>query len=70
MFVFNCKIVEGEQLKVAKCIDEKAKAKKKNLPVEFETYKPVECEICHSEVGVYDERDEIYYFFNILASHS
>lgn len=29
-------------------------------------YRPVRCETCDTQVAVYD-KDEIYYFFNILA---
>ena len=65
MFVFNCHIKKDEQLKMPK---NDANSKKNDL-VEYETYKPVECEICKTEVGVYDDKDEIYYFFNVLASH-
>ena len=39
-------------------------------PQQFESYKPVICEICGVEVGVYDDKDEVYHFFNVLASHS
>jgi len=34
-----------------------------------ETFHPVVCTECNTEVGVYD-RDEVYHFFNVLASHS
>lgn len=33
-----------------------------------EVYHPVRCSECSTEVGVFD-RDEVYHFFNILASH-
>jgi hypothetical protein len=36
----------------------------------YDIFKPVACSICNAEVGVYDETTELYYFFNILASHS
>ncbi|XP_030639513.1 E2F-associated phosphoprotein [Chanos chanos] len=36
---------------------------------EEETYHPVQCTECSTEVAVYD-KDEVYHFFNILASHS
>ena len=32
-------------------------------------YNPVRCTECNTEVGVYDS-DEIYHFFNVLASYS
>lgn len=35
---------------------------------EEEIYYPVKCTECSTEVAVYD-KDEVYHFFNILASH-
>ena len=34
-----------------------------------ETFNPVMCTECNTEVGVYDQ-DEVYHFFNVLSSHS
>ena len=34
-----------------------------------ERYHPVTCTECSSEVAVYDS-DEVYHFFNVLASHA
>ena len=34
-----------------------------------DVYHPVVCTVCNSEVGVYDS-DEVYHFFNVLASHA
>jgi hypothetical protein len=78
MFVFNCNIKQTEQLKFPK---EETKSSKKcknksedmtgsSSTVEYELFRPVECSSCKAEVGVYDEKEEIYHFFNILASHS
>lgn len=33
-----------------------------------EVYHPVKCSECSTEVAVFD-KDEVYHFFNILASH-
>lgn len=33
-----------------------------------EIYHPVQCTECSTEVAVFD-KDEVYHFFNILASH-
>lgn len=33
-----------------------------------EVYHPVRCSECSTEVAVFD-KDEVYHFFNILASH-
>lgn len=38
-----------------------------NTP-EDELYYPVRCTECHTEVAVFD-KDEIYHFFNVIASH-
>ena len=32
-------------------------------------YHPVVCSVCSSEVAVYDS-DEVYHFFNVLASYA
>lgn len=32
-------------------------------------YYSVKCDVCCTQVAVYDE-DEVYHFFNVLASHS
>ena len=40
-----------------------------NQPGMQECYKPVRCTECNTEVAVYDE-DEVYHFFNIVASHA
>lgn len=36
---------------------------------EDEMYHPVKCDQCSTQVAVYD-REEVYHFFNVLASHS
>lgn len=33
------------------------------------TYYPVKCSICTTQVAVHDQ-DDVYHFFNVLASHS
>jgi hypothetical protein len=50
--------------------DEMAVDSKQNETQQFDLYKPVVCEICNVEVGVFDDKDELYHFFNVLASHS
>lgn len=45
-----------------------------NLPTiagaaSMDHYHPVTCSECSSEVAVYDT-DEVYHFFNVLASHA
>ena len=38
--------------------------------IEYDYFNPVVCEVCGVEIGVYEEKDELYHFFNILASHA
>ena len=45
------------------------KEKSDDLSKEFDYYKPVACSKCNLEVGVYEDKDEIYHFFNVIASH-
>lgn len=37
--------------------------------IDMDTFHPVKCSICTTEVGVYDH-DEVYHFFNVLVSHA
>lgn len=81
MFVMNCKIDRSETLTVPlkKSFNKKSKGKKgKGLPAEeaisnvatsaSDKFFPVKCKVCNSQVAVYD-CEEIYHFFNCLASH-
>ena len=36
----------------------------------YDLFRPVACLNCNTEIGVYEEKEEIYHFFNVLASHS
>ena len=85
MFVSNCKINEEEQLKYPKeefdsmALNSK-KLKKNKLKImkeesneiskDYDIFKPVMCSICSAEVGVFEEKEEIYHFFNVITSHS
>ena len=77
MFVFNCKIDENELLKYPKNDDNykrKFKKKKDKMLVcedekEYDEYKAVHCSKCNTQVAVYEFKQEIYHFFNVLASH-
>ena len=86
MFVMNCNIVQDEILrydvpsqpcKLGKRKRKQIKGKLVSVPVDHlgthqgtkECYKPVHCTECNTEVAVYDE-DEVYHFFNIVASHA
>lgn len=79
MFVCNCKVITDELLKIPLDNLGKKKGKKKKkknntsdkaMDVDSEEqYNPVRCDQCNTEVGVYD-KDEIYHFFNVLASYT
>ena len=72
MFVFNCKTDETELLKYPKN-EFKKKFKKNNSKkeemIEYDEYKAVHCTKCNTQVGLYEFKEEIYHFFNVLASH-
>ena len=83
MFVMNCSVNDTEVLKYPK---ETSKRKNKNRKRKHdsdqetaetsepalndeEVYHPVKCTECTTEVGVVDS-DEVYHFFNVLASYA
>ncbi|XP_053553723.1 E2F-associated phosphoprotein [Bombina bombina] len=83
MFVMNCSINKEELLRFPNHLPAKHKRrhrKKTKLPPAEEAvgttsskdteemYHPVKCTECSTEVAVYD-KDEVYHFFNVLASH-
>ncbi|KAG8449517.1 hypothetical protein GDO86_016239 [Hymenochirus boettgeri] len=77
MFVMNCSVNKEEVLRfpdqISKKNNRRDRKKITNPPAQSETetmevYHPVKCNECSTEVGVYD-KDEIYHFFNVLASH-
>ncbi|XP_072370610.1 E2F-associated phosphoprotein [Scyliorhinus torazame] len=80
MFVMNCIINRGEVLKYKEPANRKRRNRYKRMkgPTELiaspqnggkeELYHPVRCAECSVEVAVFDQ-DEVYHFFNVLASH-
>ncbi|XP_041061304.1 E2F-associated phosphoprotein isoform X1 [Carcharodon carcharias] len=80
MFVMNCIINRGEVLKYKEPANQKRRNRYKRVkgPTELtaspqdgekeELYYPVRCAECSVEVAVFD-KDEVYHFFNVLASH-
>ncbi|KAK9051142.1 hypothetical protein SSX86_027768 [Deinandra increscens subsp. villosa] len=67
VFVVNCKIKKGQ-------VSDKGSLKRKRVrkgggrPAGGdESFSPVCCSVCETEVGVIDD-DEIYHFFNVLPS--
>ena len=73
MFVLNCKIIKDELLKYKPKPNKKSRRrtqrdlKKGDNEIPEEGYNPVHCSVCNTEVAVYD-KDEIFHFFNVLAS--
>ncbi|KAF7251692.1 E2F-associated phosphoprotein [Varanus komodoensis] len=80
MFVMNCTVVKEEILKYKSPLNKKTKRKHKKIKQssesiagsekqeEEEIYHPVKCTECSTEVAVLD-KDEVFHFFNVLASH-
>ncbi|KAM9294474.1 E2F-associated phosphoprotein [Gastrophryne carolinensis] len=73
MFVLNCSIDRTEALKFSHEAKKRYGQKKIRTPVpdsasETELYHPVKCNECSTQVAVFD-KDEVYHFFNVLASH-
>ncbi|XP_048830138.1 E2F-associated phosphoprotein [Brienomyrus brachyistius] len=78
MFVMNCTINKEEVLRYKTPNDKQRRNRRKRragcqeaAPAGAEpeeTYHPVQCTECATEVAVFD-KDEVYHFFNILASH-
>ncbi|KAK2500782.1 hypothetical protein MC885_000756 [Smutsia gigantea] len=81
MFVMNCSVNKEEILRYKTPENrKKRRGHKKMRPnhedaaeqaetEEEEIYHPVMCTECSTEVAVYD-KDEVFHFFNVLASHS
>ncbi|XP_041354521.1 E2F-associated phosphoprotein-like isoform X1 [Gigantopelta aegis] len=77
MFVMNCVVDTSEILKYPKEIGKKKNKKKKRQSnrettpdqTDDDKYNPVKCTECGTVVAMFDQ-DEVYHFFNILASHS
>uniref|UniRef100_A0A8C6R879 E2F-associated phosphoprotein n=1 Tax=Nannospalax galili TaxID=1026970 RepID=A0A8C6R879_NANGA len=81
MFVMNCSVNKEEVLRYKNPENrKKRRGYKKMRPSHEESaglaetqveeiYHPVMCTECSTEVAVYD-KDEVFHFFNVLASHS
>ncbi|XP_055989861.1 E2F-associated phosphoprotein isoform X1 [Sorex fumeus] len=79
MFVMNCSVNKDEVLRYK--IPENRKKRRGHKKMRSsdgdatapedteEIYHPVMCTECSTEVAVYD-KDEVFHFFNVLASHS
>jgi len=74
MFVMNCSVVTSEVMKLPIKQKKGKKGKGKGGQVVAVThphdeYHPVRCDQCKTEIAMYD-KDEVYHFFNVVASHS
>ena len=64
----NCSVNTNNKMKFP--VKAKGKKSKKKTETDCEEYyHPVKCDTCNTEVAMYD-KDEIYHFFNVVASHS
>lgn len=82
MFVMNCTVIKEEILKYKGPLNKKTKRRRhkktkqssesiadlEKQEEEEEIYHPVKCTECSTEVAVWD-KDEVFHFFNVLASH-
>lgn len=84
MFVMNCTVKTDEVLRYKTQQEKKPRKRRRGQKPEAppkgttspkpegmdcdEIYHPVKCSECSTEVAVFD-KDEVYHFFNILASH-
>merc|ERR1711865_144314 len=67
MFAVSCTVVTDEQLSFQQG---RGLSSRENATVDLEEeerYRPVRCEHCNTEVGVYDQ-DEIFHFFNVAPT--
>ncbi|XP_072485741.1 E2F-associated phosphoprotein [Notamacropus eugenii] len=79
MFVMNCSVNKEEVLRYKGSVNQKKRRGHKKMKSDNEdsivqaeneeVYHPVKCTECSTEVAVFD-KDEIYHFFNVLASHT
>ncbi|XP_001512221.1 E2F-associated phosphoprotein [Ornithorhynchus anatinus] len=80
MFVMNCSVNKEEILRYRGPVNRKKRrgrnknesnnqtATEEQEGMEEEIYHPVKCTECSTEVAVFD-KDEVFHFFNVLASH-
>ncbi|CAG5866927.1 E2F-associated phosphoprotein [Menidia menidia] len=75
MFVMNCTIKSDEVLRYKNQREMKQRNRRSKKKMEVhgrmeteEVYHPVQCSECSTEVAMFD-KEEVYHFFNILASH-
>ena len=72
MFVFNCAVDSSQALRYRLREGRRARrqgGRQSPAAEPHELFNPVTCATCSTEVAVYDS-DEVYHFFNVIASHS
>ncbi|XP_010546247.1 PREDICTED: E2F-associated phosphoprotein [Tarenaya hassleriana] len=78
VFVVNCKVEKDRVHKQSARTPRKGRKRGRELepvdreepgPADSETFNPVTCSVCSTEIGVTDE-EEIYHFFNVIPSES
>ena len=80
MFVSNCRVIKDEKLTYTAKPDKKSRKRKgrskksedvmNEAPCESSNqFHPVKCSECNTDVAVIDA-DEVFHFFNVLASAS
>jgi len=69
MFVIDCTVLTDQRLKFP--VAKKTKKGRGRGPVldPAEEFHPVQCDKCKTEVAMYDT-EEVYHFFNVIASHT
>ncbi len=73
MFVFNCTVDHSSNMHYPEPKKKGKKKRKQESQTSSENstdlYNPVKCNHCSTQVAVFDE-DEVYHFFNIVASYT
>ncbi|GAB1610280.1 E2F-associated phosphoprotein-like [Argonauta hians] len=67
MFVMNCSVDFSQKLTYSNS-SKNPKKMKQSQDKSKDTYHPVHCNECKTQVAVYDE-EEIYHFFNVISSY-
>lgn len=69
MFVLNCKVLKDEVLRYKpKQKKHRRKEEGASKDCSSDAFNPVRCNVCNTEVAVYDT-DDVFHFFNVLASN-
>lgn len=69
MFVLNCKVLKDEVLRYKpKQKRQRKKGQDPSKDCPSNKFNPVRCNVCNTEVAVYD-KDDVFHFFNALASN-